>query len=140
MLQQISIFLENQAGRLSAVTETLSAAGIDVRALTIADTADFGIVRIIARDSAKAVEALRNGGFTVKTTDVIAFEIPDHFGTLYEAVKTLGENGINIEYSYSLAGKNPDRADIVISVKESAKAVEALKKAGISLISIDDVA
>lgn len=119
--------------------ETLSKAKIDVRALTIADTADFGIVRIIAPDPDKAVDALRRSDFTVKTTEVIAFEIPDHFGTLYEAVKTLGEGGVNIEYSYSLAGKNKDRVDIVISVKDNAKAVDALKKAGISLVSISDI-
>jgi len=140
MLQQISVFVENKTGRLSAVMETLSKAVIDVRALTIADTADFGIVRLIVGDTEKAVCALRNGGFTVKTTEVIGFKIPDHFGTLYEVVNALGNNGINIEYSYSIASKIMGEAEIVIRVKEKEKAVGVLEEAGIELIDISDIA
>jgi len=139
MLKQISVFVENKAGRLCAVMETLSKNEINVRAMTIADTADFGIVRLIAGDAEKAVFALHSDNFTVKTTDVIGFKIPDRFGTLYEAVKALGGEGINIEYSYSLMGKNKGEADIVVSVKETEKAAAVLAKAGIELITLDDI-
>jgi len=138
MLQQISIFVENKAGRLSAVMETLADAGIDVRALTIADTADFGIVRIIVGDTNKAADALRGAGFAVKTTEVVGFKIPDHFGTLCEAVKALSAGGVNIEYSYSLAGRTIGEADIVVRVKDSEKAAEILTKAGIELITANN--
>ncbi|MDR0197939.1 MAG: hypothetical protein LBI36_06970 [Oscillospiraceae bacterium] len=139
MLKQISIFVENKSGRLCAVMETLAEAKIDVRAMTIADTAEFGIVRLIVNDAEKAANALKENSFTVKVTEVIAFTIPDHFGALYDVIKLLGENGINIEYSYSLMGKNQKEADIVIKVADAKRAGEILAGAGVKLIEIEDV-
>ncbi|MDR0222384.1 MAG: hypothetical protein LBI38_02460 [Oscillospiraceae bacterium] len=138
MLKQISIFVENKAGRLCAVMETLAAAKIDVRAMTIADTSEFGIVRLIVNDAEKAAGALRENNFTAKITEVIAFTIPDHFGALYDVIKLLGENGVNIEYSYSLMGKNQSEADIVVKVGDAEKAGKILSGAGVKLISPND--
>jgi len=139
MLKQISIFVENKAGRLCAIMETLAAAKIDIRAMTIADTAEFGIVRLVVNDAEKTAAVLRNSSFTAKVTEVVAFTIPDQFGSLYDVVKLLGDNGINIEYSYSLMGKNQKQADIVIKVNDADKAVNILTNANISLISLNDI-
>ncbi|MCL2633140.1 MAG: hypothetical protein FWD34_01355 [Oscillospiraceae bacterium] len=139
MLQQISVFVENKSGRLYAVMETLSKATVDIRAMTIADTSDFGIVRLIVNDADKALQALNAENFTVKVTDVIGFTIPDKFGALCDVVRVLGEKDINIEYSYSLMGKEKGEADIVIRVNDTQKAEEILTGAGVKLISISDI-
>ena len=138
MLQQISIFVENKTGRLCAIMEALATAKINIRALTIADTAEFGIVRIIVGDVEKAANALHERDFTIKITEVIAFAIPDRFGAMYDVVKLLGEGGIDIDYSYSLLG-NQKEAEIVIKVKEAAKTTAILEQAGVKLISMEDL-
>jgi hypothetical protein len=143
MLQQISVFVENKSGRLCAIVEALNEARINIRAMNIADTADYGIVRLIVNDTDNALKALSNKSFTAKVFDVIAFTIPDKFGALYEVIKLLGDNAINIEYSYSLIGKNQSEAGIVVYVKDAAKSAEAgelLKKAGVNLIAPGDLA
>ena len=140
MLKQVSVFVENKAGRVHAIMEVFAAAKIDVRAMTIADTAEFGIVRLIVNDAEKAKAALRENNFTAKITDVIGFTIPDEFGALCNVVRTLGEQGVNIEYSYSLMGKNSGEADIVIRVKDSERAQTILAQAGVKLISPPDIA
>ncbi len=135
MLKQISIFVENKSGRLCAIMEVLNNAKIDIRALSIADTTDFGIVRLIVNDTDKALQALRENNFTANVTDVIGFTIEDHFGALYNIVKTFTDNQLNIEYSYSLMGKNQGEADIVARVDNSDKAISILKASGVKLIS-----
>ncbi|MCL2697400.1 MAG: hypothetical protein FWE74_04895 [Oscillospiraceae bacterium] len=142
MLQQISVFVENKSGRLCAIVEVLNKARINIRAMNIADTADYGIVRLIVNDTGNALKALSAGNFTAKVFDVIAFTIPDKFGALYEVIKLLGDNGINIEYSYSLIGKNQSEAGIAVYIKDAQKAAEAgkiLKKAGVNLITPEDL-
>jgi len=143
MLQQISVFVENKAGRLCAIVEALNEAKINIRAMNIADTVDYGIVRLVVNDTENAVKTLQGKNFTAKVFDVIAFTIPDRFGALYEVIKLLGDNGINIEYSYSLMGKNQSEAGIVVYVKDAEKTAEAniiLKEAGVKLITPEDVA
>lgn len=139
MLDQISIFVENKPGRLAAIMEVLNNAAIDIRAFTIADTTDFGIVRLIASDTKKAISALKENGFTAKHTLVIGFTIPDYPGAMNEVISILQKNEINIEYSYSLMGKRENQADIAIRVQDNEKAEAVLKAAGIKLISTDDV-
>jgi hypothetical protein len=138
MLKQISIFVENKPGRVCAIMEALAEARIDIRAMTIADTAEFGIVRLIVNDAEKAAAVLRAGDFTARISEVIGISIPDQFGALYDVVKLLGENDINIEYSYSLMGKSHAEADIVIKVKNAEKAMEILNGAGVKLIALGD--
>lgn len=139
MLDQISIFVENKPGRLAAIMEVLNNAKIDIRAFTIADTTDFGIVRIIVNDTDKAIATLKDNGFTAKHTKVIGFTIPDHPGAMNEVISILQKNSINIEYSYSLMGKKANEADIAIRVQDNDKAQSVLSGAGIKLIDTADV-
>ncbi|MCL1824168.1 MAG: hypothetical protein FWG44_08200 [Oscillospiraceae bacterium] len=139
MLQQISTFVENKSGRLCAVMKALNEAKINIRALSIADTTDFGIVRLIVDDTEKALGALKEQGFTATVTEVIGFKIEDHFGAMFGVVNLFSDEGINIEYSYSLMGKNQGEADIVVRVTEKEKATEILTKNNIKLITANDV-
>ena len=139
MLQQISVFVENKTGRLCAIMETLAAAQINIRALTIADTADFGIVRLIVGDVGKAATALHEKDFTIKITEVIAFAIPDRPGAMYDVVKLLGEGDIDIDYSYSLVVGQQKDAELVIKTKDADNAVKILSDAGIRLLTMDDL-
>jgi hypothetical protein len=105
-IKQISVFLENTTGRLSEVTKTLANAGVNLRAISIADTADFGILRIIADKTNNAVDALNQAGFTTRQTDVVAVEIEDVPGSLATLMELFRESQVNIEYLYaSLEGK-----------------------------------
>lgn len=139
LIDQISVFVENKTGRLAAVMKLLNKNGIDIRAMTIADTTDFGILRIIVNDSAKAISALKAEGCTATVTKVIAFTIPDVSGALYEVVDVLNDNKINVEYLYSVMGKNAGRADIVIRVEDNDEAIKVLKANNIQLITSDEL-
>lgn len=139
MLKQISVFVENKPGRLATIMEVLNDAQIDLRALSIADTSDFGIVRIIAGDTDKALKALKDFGSTATVTEVIGFTISDHAGALFEVVKAFRDNEINLEYSYSLMGKRLGEADIVIRVENNEKAAKVLTDKGIKLITDNNV-
>ena len=101
-IDQISVFVENKTGRLAGIMEVLNKAGIDIRAMTIADTADFGILRMIVDDTDKAIEALKADGCTAAVTKVIAFTIPDVSGALYNVMGKIHDCGINVEYMYSV--------------------------------------
>jgi len=99
-IQQISIFLENNAGRIAEVTRVIAKAGVNIRAISIADTADFGILRIIADKPDVALAAVANAGFTARVTDVLAVEIPDEPGSLAKVMELFKDTGVNIEYLY----------------------------------------
>ncbi len=131
---QISIFLENRAGELADVVDVLARNGIDVKAVTLADMADFGILRIIVEDAERTRAALKEAGFTVDRTRVIAAEVPDRPGGLADAVRALKAGGVNVEYMYSAARKSGERAIIVFRVDEVSKAVDALKEAGVTVL------
>ena len=131
---QISIFLENRAGELADVVDVLARTGIDVKAVTLADMADFGILRVIVEDSERARAVLKEAGFTVDKTRVIAVEVPDRPGGLADALRALRGRGINVEYMYSAARKNGERAIIVFRVDEVGKAIDALKEAGVTVL------
>ena len=139
LIDQISVFVENKAGRLAAVMEILNKNGIDIRAMTVADTADFGILRIIVNDTEKAIAALQADGCTAAVTKVIAFTIPDVSGALYNVIGKINDCGINIEYLYSVMGKTSGRADIVIRTNDTEKAVKVLTDNGVELICGKDL-
>lgn len=139
LIDQISVFVENKAGRLAAVMEILNKNGIDIRAMTVADTADFGILRIIVNDTEKAIAALQADGCTAAVTKVIAFTIPDVSGALYNVIGKINDCGINIEYLYSVMGKTAGRADIVIRTSDTEKAVKVLTDNGVELICGKDL-
>jgi hypothetical protein len=138
-VRQISVFLENKSGRLLDVTRRLSEADVNIRALCVADTSEFGVVRLIVDDPHKAHEVLKDQGFTVKETIVIAVEVDDHPGGLSEVMKPLVEQEMNIEYLYCFVEKSGDKAVVIIRVEEAEQAVGALKVAGFRCIPAEEL-
>ena len=134
MLEQVSVFAENKKGRLAAIIKLAADNGVDVRAVSIADTTDFGIVRMIVDDPKKALRVFRENNCIASCADVIGFRIADRLGAVYEVVKLLDDNDINIQYCYSLMGKDKGIADIVIMTEENHRAEAVLRDNGIELI------
>ena len=138
-VEQISIFLENKSGRLAEVTELLAKSGINIRALSLADTADFGILRLILNDLEKAKKVLKENGFTVGKTEVIAVEVPDRPGGLAGILNALQGEGINVEYMYAFVQKSGENAIIIFRFDELEKAISALQKAGVRILKGEEV-
>lgn len=138
-VKQISVFLENKAGRLALVTKVLGEHNINIRALSIADTTDFGILRLIVSDPDQAYKILKEEGFTVSMTDVIAVEIDDRPGGLSLALAALQEMGLNIEYLYAFLQKTSRAALVVFRVERLAEAVEVLRENGFNVLAGDQV-
>lgn len=132
IIKQISIFLENTAGRIADVTGVLKDNNINLRAIMIADTADFGILRIISDEPERAVEVLKNAKFTTRTTDVLAVKIQDKVGALFDVMTLFNKNGINIEYLYASLEKKDDTAVIIFKVEDAQKGLEVIKANGLS--------
>lgn len=121
-VKQISVFVENKSGNLSDVTTLLGENGIDISAMSLADTTDFGIVRMIVSDTKKAVEILKEQGFAVKCTDVTALAVDDTPGGLAKVLEILKKEGIGIEYLYAFVGKRDKCAMVVMKISEPEKA------------------
>lgn len=138
-VKQISIFLENKKGHLLEVVDALGKAGVNIRALSIADTSEFGILRIIVPDPDSAKKALKKGGFTFNENDVIAVGVSDKPGGLAAALKILSENDINVEYLYAFVTKSEERAVVVLKTDDLDKSIKALKKSGISILQPKEV-
>ena len=134
-IKQISIFLENSAGRIAEVTNTLKEAGINLRAIMIADTADFGILRIITNDSEKTIKVLQEANFTTRTTDVLAVKIPDKVGSLHEVMVLFQKNNINIEYLYASFEVTEYSTVIIFKVENADAGLKVLNQNGYSTIS-----
>jgi hypothetical protein len=133
-VDQISIFLENKSGRLAEVTKVLGNAGINVRALSLADTSDFGILRLIVNDSAKAVNVLKQNQFTVSMTQVVAVEVSDRPGGLAHILDILQKENINVEYMYAFVERSSDNAVIIFRFDEIDKAIKTLTGKGITVL------
>ncbi len=133
-VKQISVFLENKSGRLADVTRTLGREKINIRALSIADTTDFGILRLIVNQPEKASSVLREEGFMVSETEVIAVEVADRPGGLAYVLEILGEAGINIEYLYAFIGKASDEALVIFRVEDCDGAMCALRAKNIKVL------
>lgn len=139
-IKQISVFLENKPGRLDAMTDVLTEANIDIRALSLAETKDFGIVRMIVDDVYETATILKDNDYIASMTPVVAVRIPDIVGGLNKVLKSLTQAGINIEYMYaSLAGKKSDHAYMIFRVEEVQKAEIALRAGGFLLANQDDI-
>lgn len=138
-VEQLSIFIENKSGRLAEVTSILSNAGINIRALYLADTADFGILRLIVNDTEKAKNVLRFNGFTVEKTKVVAIEIPDSPGGLSSILNTIKDEGINVEYMYAFVAKSGENAIVIFRFDDSERAVSVLKKSGVKIIEEEEI-
>ena len=138
-LKQLTVFVENKQGTLVKVTETLAQNNINIRALSIADTEDFGILRLIVTDNEKALEALNNAGYLIKTTDVVGVKIGDEPGKLSKALNVLDENHINMEYLYAFMSRTERHAYVVLRVEDNVQAEQALENAGFHMITDADV-
>lgn len=126
-IKQISCFVENHPGRLESLLEALKTNNINIRALCVAETSEYGIMRMVLSDSVKGAEALRKAGFTIKETVVLQKEIPDQPGGLLEAVaKPLAKAGINLEYFYAFIDPAPGKASIVLKVSDPDKAEKVM--------------
>jgi hypothetical protein len=138
-VKQISVFVENYAGNLAQLTKLLSDNDIDMRALSIADTKDFGILRIIVNDSYKAACVLKDGGYVCNITSVLAVEMDDAPGSLNKILMLLGENGLNLEYTYAFNGRKAGKAYMILRVDETERTIEVLAKNGVKMIGQDDL-
>jgi hypothetical protein len=133
-VEQISIFLENKAGRLAEVTGILGKADINIRALALADTSDFGILRLIVNDHEKAKQVLKEHGFTVGRTEVVAVEVADRPGGLNNILQILFENGINVEYMYAFVQQSGQNAVLIFRFDDIDNAVDVLMRNGVTVI------
>src|SRR5512138_398556 len=125
-VEQISVFLENKAGRLAQITRVLGEAGVNIRALSLADTSDFGILRLIVSDNEKAARVLKENGFTLNRTPVVAVEVPDRPGGLGKILEVLRQREQNVEYMYAFVEKAGDSAIIIFRFDQPDRAIEAL--------------
>lgn len=139
MIKQLSVFLENKSGRLVRVAQVLGEAGINIRGLSIADTSDFGILRMIVDRPEKAVEVFKIKGIMATVTDVIAMEVPDQPGGLARVLEYLQEADINIEYLYSFIEKQSANAIIMMRVEKIDEALAVLQKNEVPIVSSDRV-
>ena len=138
IIKQISIFVENKPGRLAEITDIIAKNDINIRALSIADTANFGILRIIVNDSNKVEKLLKENNITVSITSVISICVEDKPGGLAEILKLLAAENIDIEYMYAFVSKQrDDSAYVVMRIEEDFKAMEILKKAGYMGLNIE---
>jgi len=133
-VEQISIFLENKPGGLEHITRVLKDAGINIRALSLADTSDFGILRLIVNNVAEAEKALQAHGLTVRRTPVVAVEVPDRPGGLHSILAVLLKKSINVEYMYAFVDRSGENALIIFRFDRTDEAIEVLRENGITVL------
>ena len=138
-IKQLTVFVENKQGALVDITEILSKNEINLRALSIAETQEFGLLRVIVNDVEKTENILKEEGYIIKTTDVVGVKIGDAPGKLSAALKVLDENKINMEYLYAFMARTEKHAYVVIRVEDNALAEKALTDAGFHLIEESDI-
>jgi hypothetical protein len=133
-VEQISVFLENKSGRLSEVTAILSEAKVNIRALALADTSDFGVLRLIVDDTEKARLTLKKSGFTVGRTNVVAVEVTDRPGGLHDILTMLHEANLNVEYMYAFVRSSGDNAVMIFRIEKDREAIRLLESNGVTVI------
>lgn len=136
-VDQISVFLENETGGLADVAEVLARSSVDIRAMALADETDFGILRLIVNDTPRALAALKDAGFTVRKTSVVAILVPDRPGGLASILNTL--RGIAVEYMYAFAQKRGEQAVVVFRFEDVDRTVETLRRGGARILEPEDV-
>ncbi len=139
LVKQISVFLENRSGRLHEVSEVLKKADINIRALSLADTSDFGILRLIVDRPDTAQQVLKNSGFTISQTEVLAMEVEDRPGGLAQILAVCDSGGINVEYMYAFVEKSGRNAVVIFRVENPDRSIALLQKSGVRLLSADEV-
>ncbi len=138
-IHQISVFVENKPGRLADITAILAKGEVSIRAFSIADTTDFGILRLIVSDTAKASQVLREAGVASSVNEVVAVSVPDITGAFAQVVEVLAKAGENIEYAYAFLTPEIGTAHVIMRVGENKKAIAALTQAGFAVIDNEDV-
>ncbi|HSK47042.1 MAG TPA: ACT domain-containing protein [Coriobacteriia bacterium] len=134
-VQQLSVFIENKTGRVSEVSDVLGGQGINIRGFSVSDTADYGIVRLIVDDPVQGREVLQAAGFTVKVSEVLCINLPDHPGGLASVLRIVSDAGVNIEYVYSLISTY-----VVINVADIDRALVLLKDKPVQLVTQEEIA
>jgi hypothetical protein len=138
-ITQISVFLENKKGRLFEAAQILGQAGVDIKALTIAENEDFGVLRLVVDKPTHALEALKAQGFVASLTDIVAVEVNDHPGGLAEVLAVFNENDLNVEYMYAFVEKTAGKAILVFRFDDLDKAVSVLTKNNIRVVGKKDI-
>lgn len=139
IIKQLSVFVENQPGRLAEITDALCKKDIDIRALSIADTTNFGILRLIVNHPSRAESVLKDQGFTVSQTDVIGIGVEDRPGGLCHALGVLRDAGITVEYMYAFVSKAEKTAFVILRVEDNETAMRELKEHGVTLLSGSEI-
>ena len=139
-IQQLSVFIENKPGRLADITEVLANADVDIRAISVADTSDFGILRVIVDKPKEAVLALRDHGMTVSLTSVLAVGLSDEKGAFSKVIRILSNSGVDVEYIYAFVSRDNGKASVIIRTDKSARAAEVLTQNGVELLTTEAIA
>ena len=138
-IKQLSVFVENKDGRLAEITTIIANAGIDIRALSIADTTDFGLLRLVVDKPFEAEKALKEAGLTVSLTDVIAIGIPDRPGGFAETISAVSDKEVAVEYMYAFISREQNRAYLIMRVADNEKALSALRAHGCDILDGESV-
>ena len=139
-IKQLTVFVENKQGALVTITDTLASNNVNIRALSIAETEEFGILRLIVNDEETALKTLSDAGYLIKVTEVVGVKIGDAPGKLSSALDVLDKAGINMEYLYAFMARTEKHAYVVLRVEDNAAAESALEAAGFHLITDADIA
>lgn len=139
MIQQITAFIENRPGRLTDILQVLAEHQIDLNGISIADSSDYGLCRMILSDPEKGREVLMENGYIVKSAEVLAIDVHDTPGGLLDALRALSGIGVNVQYMYAFGTKLSDHAMIILKTDENQRAFQALSAAGIEVLSPEEV-
>ena len=139
IIKQLSVFVENKKGRLTSITEALAEKDIDISSLSLADTTDFGVLRLIVNKPAEAKEVLREIGVVVKITDVVAIVMDDVPGGVAKALKVISDNDISVEYMYACVGKTSGKALMILRTEDPQRAEDVLSEKGFANVNPADI-
>jgi len=139
IIKQLSIFLENRSGRINEVTSLLGAENINIRALTLADSSDFGVMRLIVDDLDKAISCLKSNDISIGITSVVAVEIPDLPGGLAEVMRKVDNSGLNVKYMYSIPEKKHNNAIMIMRFDDAEETAKRLEDEGLSILKQEEV-
>lgn len=139
IIKQLSIFLENKSGRINEVTSLLGAENINIRALTLADSSDFGVMRLIVDDLDKAIACLEKNNISIGLTSVIAVEVPDQPGGLAEVMRKVANSGLDVKYMYSIPEKKHNNAIMIMRFDDAVETAEKLKGEGLNILKQEEV-
>jgi hypothetical protein len=139
-IKQISVFVENRPGRLARITQTIAEAGMDIRAISVSDTTDFGILRLIVDDPQIVCRKLEAEGFTASLTDVLIVGLEDAPGALAKVARLLADAKINVEYLYAFISKSDHHAYVILKIEDMRSGMDVLKESGVRLLTQEEIA